>query len=95
MLHRKLVGAFLRSHNAQQIRITSLLYPRGQHTAESYDNEAAEFRELVRDFASREIAPHAAEIDRSNAFPKNADLWTQMGHMGLHGERGSLSDFVD
>jgi len=40
-------------------------------------------RETVRDFSSHEIAPRAAEIDRSNQFPR--DLWPKLGALGLHG----------
>src|SRR5262245_44591261 len=40
-------------------------------------------RETVNDFASNEIAPRAAEIDRSNQFPH--DLWPKIGALGLHG----------
>jgi isovaleryl-CoA dehydrogenase len=40
-------------------------------------------RETVRSFAAAEIAPRAAEIDRSNVFPR--DLWPAMGALGLHG----------
>ncbi len=40
-------------------------------------------RETVSSFAQNEIAPRAAEIDRSNQFPR--DLWPKMGALGLHG----------
>jgi len=40
-------------------------------------------RESVQDFAASEIAPRAAEVDRSNQFPM--DLWRKMGDLGLLG----------
>tara|TARA_R110000868_G_scaffold222065_2_gene473975 strand:- start:5266 stop:6450 length:1185 start_codon:yes stop_codon:yes gene_type:complete len=40
-------------------------------------------RDSVRSFAADEIAPRAAEIDRSDVFP--ADLWEKMGALGLLG----------
>jgi len=40
-------------------------------------------RESVRSFAKREIAPRAAEIDRTNEFPR--DLWPRLGKLGLLG----------
>jgi isovaleryl-CoA dehydrogenase len=40
-------------------------------------------RRSVREFAAEEIAPRAAEIDRSNEFPM--DLWKKFGDLGLLG----------
>jgi isovaleryl-CoA dehydrogenase len=40
-------------------------------------------RDTVRAFAEGEIAPRAAEIDRSNEFPR--DLWPRLGALGLLG----------
>ncbi|MGH6691948.1 MAG: acyl-CoA dehydrogenase family protein, partial [Gammaproteobacteria bacterium] len=40
-------------------------------------------RESVAAFAAREIAPRAAEIDRSNEFPR--ELWPRLGQLGVLG----------
>ena len=40
-------------------------------------------RETVKAFADAEIAPRAAELDRTDQFPM--DLWQKMGELGLHG----------
>jgi isovaleryl-CoA dehydrogenase len=46
--------------------------------------ETAEaIRETTARFAADRIAPIAAEIDRSNEFPRH--LWPEMGALGLHG----------
>ena len=40
-------------------------------------------RETVRGFAADRVAPIAAEIDRTDEFPRH--LWPEMGALGLHG----------
>ncbi|KAI0032833.1 acyl-CoA dehydrogenase/oxidase [Vararia minispora EC-137] len=46
-------------------------------------DEQAEFRNAVVEFAQREVAPRAAEVDRTNESPM--DLWPKLGDMGLLG----------
>src|SRR5260221_12344510 len=43
----------------------------------------AMLRESVRDFATKEIAPRAAQIDSAKQFPP--DLWRKMGSLGVLG----------
>lgn len=42
-----------------------------------------ELRELVRDFARREIAPHVRKWDEASVFPR--EIFAQLGQMGLLG----------
>jgi isovaleryl-CoA dehydrogenase len=44
---------------------------------------ADQLRQAVRSFSVGEIAPIAAEIDRTDVFPRH--LWTKLGDLGLHG----------
>ena len=55
-------------------------YPTLQY---GHNEEIGLLRETVHQFASTEIAPRAADIDRDNDFPR--DLWTKMGDLGLLG----------
>jgi butyryl-CoA dehydrogenase len=54
-------------------------------TPMSFDlsSEHEQFRRTVRDFAEKEIAPHAAQWDRDHHFP--TDLVAKMGALGLFG----------
>ena len=46
-------------------------------------DEVDMLRDTVRSFADERIAPIAAEIDRTDEFPRH--LWPEMGALGLHG----------
>jgi isovaleryl-CoA dehydrogenase len=48
-------------------------------------------RDSVHQFAQKEIAPRAADIDRDNNFPM--DLWRKFGDLGLLGI--TVSDALD
>ncbi|MGB3416849.1 MAG: isovaleryl-CoA dehydrogenase [Mesorhizobium sp.] len=48
-----------------------------------HDDDIEALRDMVRRFAQEKIAPIAADIDRSNAFP--AHLWGELGELGLLG----------
>jgi isovaleryl-CoA dehydrogenase len=45
--------------------------------------DVAMLRAAVQNFAATQIAPHAAQIDRTDQFPM--DLWLKLGQLGLHG----------
>ena len=51
----------------------------------SFDHgeDIAALRALIQQFAAKEIAPRAAELDRSDQFPM--DLWKKMGDLGVLG----------
>ena len=48
-----------------------------------HGEDIAALREAVQQFAQDQIAPRAAEIDRTDQFPM--DLWKKMGELGLLG----------
>lgn len=85
-LLRTKLGALNRAGHSHALLATSAA-TRLQH-ADAYEacGEALqEFRDTVKEFAQRTVAPHAAEIDRLNSFPKSINLWKEIGDFGLHG----------
>src|SRR5258707_11314958 len=40
-------------------------------------------RDQVQRFSAMEVAPIAAELDKTDRFPR--ELWPKMGELGLHG----------
>jgi isovaleryl-CoA dehydrogenase len=57
------------------------------NAARPFNFDLGETADMLRDtvmaFSQAEIAPRAAEIDRTNTFPR--DLWPRLGELGLHG----------
>ena len=58
----------------------NLSYPTLQY---GHNEEIGLLRQTLSQFATQEIAPRAAEIDRNNDFPH--DLWPKLGELGLLG----------
>ncbi|KFD48682.1 hypothetical protein M513_10466 [Trichuris suis] len=49
------------------------------------DEEQRKFRQVVFEFAQKELAPHADEIDKRDHFAQFRDFWKKLGSLGLHG----------
>lgn len=47
--------------------------------------EQKQLRETVFQFAQKELAPHAQDIDKNNDFPQFKKFFKKLGDMGLHG----------
>ncbi|ORY22132.1 acyl-CoA dehydrogenase/oxidase [Naematelia encephala] len=83
------LGAVLRSSHFSLYRVG--ISPTIQRRAASSYNSAVagltsdqeEFRQVVSNFAEKELAPRAAEIDRENEMPP--DMFLKLGEMGLLG----------
>uniref|UniRef100_A0AC34GXW2 Isovaleryl-CoA dehydrogenase, mitochondrial n=1 Tax=Panagrolaimus sp. ES5 TaxID=591445 RepID=A0AC34GXW2_9BILA len=48
-------------------------------------DEQKQLRKTVFDLAQKELAPHAAEIDKTNNFPQLREFWKKLGENGLLG----------
>jgi isovaleryl-CoA dehydrogenase len=63
------------------------MFPLMISNSRSLDFDLGETADMIRDtvkgFADEQIAPRAAEIDRTDKFPR--DLWPKMGELGLLG----------
>ena len=52
-------------------------------TAFELSKDHEDFRQVVREFAEEQVAPHAARWDREHHFP--VDVVQKMGELGLFG----------
>ncbi|XP_045764562.1 isovaleryl-CoA dehydrogenase, mitochondrial [Maniola jurtina] len=59
-------------------------YPIDEHIF-GLNSDQQQLRQLVFDFAQKELAPKAAEIDRENHFKELRDFWKKLGNLGLLG----------
>ncbi|KAM3961617.1 isovaleryl coenzyme A dehydrogenase [Aphomia sociella] len=59
-------------------------YPIDEHVF-GLSTEQQQLRKLVFDFAQKELAPKAAEIDRDNNFKELRSFWKKLGQLGLLG----------
>ncbi|XP_069996483.1 isovaleryl-CoA dehydrogenase, mitochondrial [Penaeus vannamei] len=69
---------------AGQIRHHGSYYP-VDDTMFGLSEEEQQLRKTVFDFAQKELAPKAGEIDRENNFAEMREFWKKMGHLGLLG----------
>ncbi|XP_047526544.1 isovaleryl-CoA dehydrogenase, mitochondrial [Vanessa atalanta] len=59
-------------------------YPIDEHIF-GLSSEQQQLRQLVFDFAQKELAPKAAQIDKENNFKEIKDFWKKLGNLGLLG----------
>nr|XP_050850316.1 isovaleryl-CoA dehydrogenase, mitochondrial [Vespula vulgaris] len=63
----------------------STKYYKINENAFGLNDQEKELRNLVFDFAQKELAPKAAEIDRKNNFDELRTFWKKLGNLGLLG----------
>ena len=63
--------------------VCSFTLPSNTLSLDAFFHNGAQLRETVANFAQKEIAPIAADVDKANAFPN--EMWTKFGEMGLLG----------
>lgn len=79
-------STFLRKPLAatSQVRNHGSYYPIDD-TVFGLTEDQRQLRKTVFDFAQKELAPKAAEIDKENNFAELREFWKKMGHLGLLG----------
>ncbi|XP_063621261.1 isovaleryl-CoA dehydrogenase, mitochondrial [Cydia splendana] len=59
-------------------------YPIDEHVF-GLSSEQQQLRQAVFDFAQKELAPKAAEIDKNNSFLELREFWKKLGNLGVLG----------
>ncbi|KAG5900011.1 hypothetical protein JTB14_009097 [Gonioctena quinquepunctata] len=67
-----------------QIRAISQLYPVDDHIF-GLNDEQIQLRNTILNFAQRELAPIANEIDKKDKFEDLRNFWRKLGDLGAHG----------
>ncbi|CAL1297766.1 unnamed protein product [Larinioides sclopetarius] len=49
------------------------------------NEEQQQLRETIFQFAQKELAPHAQDIDKNNKFPQFKEFFKKLGDLGVHG----------
>ncbi|KAJ0179744.1 hypothetical protein K1T71_004335 [Dendrolimus kikuchii] len=83
MFLRQCVSRLLSNSNKTGIRCMSY-YPIDEHVF-GLSSEQQQLRNTVFEFAQKELAPKAGEIDKENNFKDLREFWKKLGHLGLLG----------
>ncbi|XP_063532493.1 isovaleryl-CoA dehydrogenase, mitochondrial [Cydia strobilella] len=59
-------------------------YPIDEHVF-GLSSEQQQLRQALFDFAQKELAPKAAEIDKNNSFSELREFWKKLGNLGVLG----------
>ncbi|XP_017789916.1 PREDICTED: LOW QUALITY PROTEIN: isovaleryl-CoA dehydrogenase, mitochondrial [Habropoda laboriosa] len=81
---RSLLQNFSRLNNKFHVRYSSQYYKIDDNLF-GLNEEQKELRQLVFNFAQKELAPKAAEIDKKNNFDELREFWKKLGQLGLLG----------
>ncbi|XP_043465949.1 isovaleryl-CoA dehydrogenase, mitochondrial [Leptopilina heterotoma] len=77
-------SAVLKTIVRSNVRSLSQFYSSNDNTF-GFNEQQKELRNLVFNFAQKELAPKAAEIDKTNNFDNLRSFWKEMGKLGFHG----------
>ncbi|XP_024944936.1 isovaleryl-CoA dehydrogenase, mitochondrial isoform X2 [Cephus cinctus] len=75
---------FTRNSGVHNVRFLSKYYPIDENIF-GLTEQQKELRTMVFNFAQKELAPNASEIDRKNQFDELREFWKHLGKLGLLG----------